>query len=84
MDDLIPKEERSKWLCKPRDPEDLANKIGNYMNHRWEQKLAGPIDINDLVVEFVRKIQGIVVNCDVVEADKGKDKRDEKDKRDLA
>jgi glycosyltransferase involved in cell wall biosynthesis len=84
MDDVIPNEERSKWLCKPRDPEDLANKIGNYMEHRWEQKLAGPIEINELVSEFVRKIQGIVVNCDVVEADKGKDKRDEKDKRDLA
>jgi hypothetical protein len=54
------------------------------MNHRWEQKLAGPIDINDLVSEFVRKIQDIVVNCDIVEADKGKDKSDEKDKRDLA
>jgi hypothetical protein len=46
------------------------------MEHRWEQKLAGPIGINELVSEFLRKIQGIVVNCDVVEADKGKDKRD--------
>jgi hypothetical protein len=68
MDDLIPSEERSKWLCRPRDPEDLANKIGNYMNHRWEQKLAGPIDINDLVSEFVRKIQGIGGDDDMLEA----------------
>lgn len=59
MDDLIPKEERSKWLCRPRDPEDLANKISNYMSHQWEQKLSGPIGINDLVSEFVRKIQDL-------------------------
>lgn len=59
MDDLIPNEERSKWLCRPRDPEDLANKISNYMNHRWEQKLSGPIGINELVVEFVWKIQDL-------------------------
>ena len=59
VEELIPNEERSKWLCKPRDPEDLANKIGNYMNHRWEQRLSGPIEINELVGEFVRKIQGL-------------------------
>ena len=34
-------------------------KIGNYMEHRWEQKLAGSIGINELVGEFVRKIQGL-------------------------
>jgi hypothetical protein len=38
------------------------------MNHRWEQKLAGPIDINDLVSEFVRKIQGIGGDDDMLEA----------------
>ena len=59
IEDLIPNEERSKWLCRPRDPEDLANKISNYMSHRWEQKLSGPIGINDLVSEFVRKIQDL-------------------------
>ena len=61
MDDLIPNEERSKWLCRPRDSEDLANKIGNYMEYRWEQKLAGSIEINDLVSEFVRKIRDLLV-----------------------
>ena len=30
-------------------------KIGNYIERRLVQKLAGPIDINKLVVEFVRK-----------------------------
>jgi glycosyltransferase involved in cell wall biosynthesis len=67
MDDLIPNEERSKWLCKPRDPEDLANKIGNYMNHRWDQKLSGAVGINELVVEFVRKIQDLGGDGDMLE-----------------
>ena len=68
MDDLILDEERSKWLCKPSDPEDLANKIGNYMNHRWDQKLSGPVGINELVVEFVRKIQDLGGDGDMLEA----------------
>ena len=59
IEDLIPNEERCKWLCRTRDPEDLANKISNYMSHRWEHKLSGPIGINDLVSEFVRKIQDL-------------------------
>ena len=53
MDDLIAKEERGKWLCKPKDPNDLANKISGYIKNRWEQKLAGPIEINTLVVNFI-------------------------------
>ncbi len=59
MDDLILDEERSKWLCKPRDPEDLANKIGNYMNHRWEQRLSGPIEINELVGNFAKQLKDL-------------------------
>ena len=43
-------------------------KIGNYMNRRWEQKLSGPIEINDLVSEFVRKIQGMGGDGDMLEA----------------
>lgn len=59
IEDLIPNEERSKWLCKPRDPEDLANKIGNYMNYRWEQRLSGPIEINELVGNFVKQLKDL-------------------------
>lgn len=59
MDDLIPNEEQSKWLCRPRAPEDLANKIGNYMNYRWEQKLSRPIGINELVGNFVKQLKDL-------------------------
>lgn len=57
MDDMIPADERKLWLCKPRHPEDLADKIKNYIKNRPVQHLAGEIDIDKLVPEFVEKIE---------------------------
>ncbi len=53
MDDLIADEDRSKWLCKPRNAEDLAAKILAYYTHRYEQKLTGEIAIQPLVSKFL-------------------------------
>ena len=40
-------------------------KIGNYMEHKWEQKLAWALDINELVENFVKKIQHLSENAAV-------------------
>ena len=52
IEDLIAKEDRGKWLCKPRDAEDLAKKIEAYIENRWEQMLTAPVDVDTLVAKF--------------------------------
>ena len=56
IEDLIAEEDRGKWLCKPRDAEDLAKKIEAYIENRWEQKLTGPVDVDTLVAKFCEGI----------------------------
>ena len=57
VEDLISPEDMGKWLCKPRDVEDLASKIAAYIENRWAQKLTGPVDIDALVVQFLEQIK---------------------------
>ena len=69
MDDLIPAEVRNLWLCKPRDPEDLAAKIKYYIENRPAQQLKGEIDIDKLVPEFVRNVE--TIRADMLTRQKG-------------
>jgi glycosyltransferase involved in cell wall biosynthesis len=57
MDDLIPDNERHIWLCKQRNPQDLAEKVLHYYQNRPTQHLIGPIDIDVLVRNFVNEIE---------------------------
>ena len=57
MDDLIPDNERHIWLCKQRNPQDLAEKVLYYYQHRPTQHLTGPIDIDVLMRDFVNEIE---------------------------
>ncbi len=57
MDDMVLPEERHLWLCKPKSPSDLAEKILCFYRNRPEQHMAGPIDIDVLVQQFVEKIE---------------------------
>lgn len=57
--DLIPEGERNIWLCRQRDPEDLASKIIHYFKERPQQHLSGPIAIDELVSRFVADIDGL-------------------------
>lgn len=56
IEDMIVQEDRDKWLCKPGNAVDLAKKICGYVENRWVQKLAGPIDIDTLVGMFCKQI----------------------------
>ena len=55
-EDMIAPEDRGKWLCKPRDAGELAQKIAAYIENRWEQKLTGPVDIDTLVERFCERV----------------------------
>ena len=57
--DLIPEREREIWLCRQRDPEDLASKIVHYFKERPQQHLSGPVAIDELVSRFVTGIDGL-------------------------
>ena len=59
IDDMIYEEDRDLWLCKPRNPEDLAVKIRYFMENRPVQRLKGEIDIDKLLSHFVDEIEGI-------------------------
>lgn len=56
MDDMILPKERHLWLCRPRDPRDLSEKILYYYRNRPTQHMAGPVDINVLVAHFLEQI----------------------------
>lgn len=58
IEDVLPQDERSRWLCKPGDPASLAQKIRDYLENRWEQKLLSDQSIEALVAEFVRTSLG--------------------------
>lgn len=59
MDDLIPPEDRRLWLCKERDPEDLAKKIQHFHANRPAQRLTEDQDIDKLIERFLREIDRI-------------------------
>lgn len=65
IDDIISVEDRNKWLCKPKDAEDLANKIADaielkikveFAEWRTIQVLNEDQDIDSLVGDFIRKL----------------------------
>lgn len=57
MDDLILPEERHLWLCRERDPEDLAEKILYFYENRPVQHLTEDQDIDKLVERFCGQIE---------------------------
>ena len=59
MDDLIPNEERSLWLAKPCDADDLARKIHHYFEMRPTQHLTGAISFDELIPTFIEKVMAI-------------------------
>lgn len=56
IEDVLPDEEKAKWLCNPHDADDLARKIYEYYMNRPQQILRKPVWIDVLVSEFVSQI----------------------------
>jgi len=54
--ELIPPEDRPRWVVAPRDPQALATKIAAYYEQRPPQRLIAPVDIDTLTRKFVDEI----------------------------
>ena len=52
--ELLPDEDKHKWLVEKGDDRQLALNINEYIKKRWDQKLECPIDINGLVKRFLK------------------------------
>ena len=59
IDDYILPEDRRMWLCKQRNPEDLAQKILYYYKNRPQQRLAAETDIDVLIPKFLDAVESI-------------------------
>jgi hypothetical protein len=57
IEDYIFPEDRSLWLCRQQDPEDLASKILQYYKNRPTQRLRGETDIDKLVPAFLDEVE---------------------------
>ncbi len=54
--ELIPVEDQSKWIAPKSDPEKLALMIKDYIENRPVQKLNTPIDITELISDFLNVV----------------------------
>lgn len=65
LEDLICPNERKKWLCRQRDPDDLAKKIEDFICRQSccgvteEQKLRVSLNIDCLTEVFVRELSAL-------------------------
>ncbi len=55
--ELIRPEDRDHWLCRPRDPADLAAKILRFYRERSAQTLVDPVAFGDLLPPFLRWLE---------------------------
>lgn len=62
IEDVIRAEDRNLWLCKQQSPEDLADKIYAFYRDRPRQVLCRSIDIDELIHEFISRIEDIGLN----------------------
>ena len=54
--EVIPEEDREKWLVEPRNDEELAKKIERFYRNRETFKFNRSMDINDLWKDFLDEI----------------------------
>ena len=57
IEDVLENDEKDKWLCHPKEPRDIAEKILNYYRNRYAQKLTGHVSIDELLVPFCKRLK---------------------------
>ena len=55
--ELIPPEDRARWLARPHDPADLADKILRFARERPPQRIALPLPLPALLPPFLAWLQ---------------------------
>lgn len=56
IEDLLPEEEKSKWLINGKDWKQLSHLIFNYWKNKYKQNLIKPYDIDTLINLFLEEI----------------------------
>lgn len=56
ISELLPKDEWDKWLIKPKNHIELANKIIEYKEKRYKQTLNQAYDITSLIKNFLNEL----------------------------
>ena len=59
IEDIVPNGAESTWLCRPHDPDDLAQKILHFYYERPVQKLAGTVNIDELISGFLNAVEAL-------------------------
>lgn len=60
IEEVIPDEDKDKWLISPCDATGLAEKIVNYYQNRFEFKFNQSLDIDYLIPEMLKHIDGVI------------------------
>ena len=58
IEDVIYPEDRHLWLTKPKNSEDLADKILHFYRSHPTQRTSESVDIDVLVGKFLEEVQG--------------------------
>ena len=53
LSELVPGNGRSKWMFKPCDAEDLANKVLSYRENLWKQTFTTDLEISSVWRKFL-------------------------------
>lgn len=53
LSELVPFEERSKWLFRPQDAQDLASKIQAFRTNKWHQNFNEELEIKAVWKKFL-------------------------------
>lgn len=56
FEEVIPVDDKNKWLCEPNDDVDLSEKIYSYYCNRYAFRFNQSLDINDLWRKFLGEV----------------------------
>lgn len=57
LTELVSEEDKDKWLFKPMDSVELADKIVKYKEHRYVQKFTENLDIDKIWCDFLDELE---------------------------
>lgn len=57
VEEVIPLQDRNRWLITPKDYIELAKKILDFMENRWEFHLSRNMEIDGLMMDFLQKVE---------------------------
>ena len=59
IEEVIPEEDKGKWLCDPLDYRGLASLIEKYIKNRWHFRFSQSLDIDLLWGKFLTQVEAL-------------------------